>query len=276
MFNRYNTTGKIWGVVFTVFYVTTFCALYHWGYISVDASDDFKKQMGMIVDFGSGEEVDLGPEEPKIAENIPPRQPVPAPKSKPVPTPPVATQPTEPAPEVTESVPITEDPAIVEKQPIVEEQPVVEEVQQEKKPEVNTRALFRSNSELTESTSQGDVKESEGNPGDESGTRSDNQNGASGEGDIERPDWDLSGRTLRGTMPKPSYENSEESAKIVVNITVDHEGNVIFAELGSGSTSFDPHLVNEAIKAARKAKFSSSDKDIQRGTITYNFVRKVR
>ena len=77
-------------------------------------------------------------------------------------------------------------------------------------------------------------------------------------------------------MPKPSYENSEESAKIVVNITVNNEGDVIFAELGSGSTSFDSHLVNEALKAARKAKFSSSDKDIQRGTITYNFVRKVR
>jgi TonB family protein len=276
MFNGDNKEGKLWGGVLTGLYVAIFGALLLWGSISVEANDEDKPQMGMIVDFGSNEEVDMGPEEPKIAENIPPKAPEPTPKSEPVPTPPVATQPIEPAPEVTESIPETEEQPTMEERPIVEEQPVEEEVQQEKKPEVNTRALFRSNSELSESTLQGKVENSEGNPGSKDGTRSDNTNGVSGEGNVERPEWELVGRSLRGTMPKPSYENSEASGKIVVNITVDHQGNVIFAELGSGSTSFDSHLVNEALKAARKAKFSPSDKDIQRGTITYNFVRKVR
>lgn len=277
MINGDNNTGKIWGGVFTGLYVAIFGALLMWGSISVEAADDNKQQMGMIVDFGSGEEVDLGPEEPKIAENTPPKQPTTPPQNEPTPTPPVATQPTEPEPEVTESTPVAEEPAIVEDKTIVEEQPIEEEQQeQEKEPEVNYRALFKSNSELTESDSQGEVEESEGNPGSSDGTRSENTNGVSGEGNIERPEWELTGRTLRGTMPKPSYENSEASGKIIVNITVDHEGNVIFAELGSGSTSFDSHLVNEALKAARKAKFSPSDKDIQRGSITYNFVRKVR
>jgi TonB family protein len=78
------------------------------------------------------------------------------------------------------------------------------------------------------------------------------------------------------SLPKPSY-NSEKSGKVVVDITVDEKGNVIKAVAGGrGTTVQDKNLFDQAVSAARKAKFnpSSTGENKQVGTITYNFIRR--
>ena len=78
------------------------------------------------------------------------------------------------------------------------------------------------------------------------------------------------------SLPKPAY-NSEKSGRVVVDITVDDQGNVIKAVAGGrGTTVQDSELFRQAEAAARKAKFNpdNSAPEKQIGTITYNFIRR--
>lgn len=86
--------------------------------------------------------------------------------------------------------------------------------------------------------------------------------------------WSLAGRGMKA-MPKPA-QDFQESGKVVVDILVDADGNVINAKAGaSGTNTSSAVLLRLAEEAARKAKFTSSDNpQNQRGTITYNFVLK--
>lgn len=76
-------------------------------------------------------------------------------------------------------------------------------------------------------------------------------------------------------LPKPEY-TSQKSGKVVVEIIVDRQGNVLSAKAGSrGTTVQDASLFDQAERAARKAKFKSNPDapDKQVGTITYTFIR---
>lgn len=78
------------------------------------------------------------------------------------------------------------------------------------------------------------------------------------------------------SLPKPAY-TSEKSGKVVVDISVDQEGNVIKAVAGGrGTTVQDAELFRQAESAAKKAKFNpdNSSPEKQIGTITYNFIRR--
>jgi colicin import membrane protein len=85
--------------------------------------------------------------------------------------------------------------------------------------------------------------------------------------------FDLSGRTLSGELPKPEY-NIQEEGIVVVEITVDRNGNVVSAEpILKGTTTQNSYLWKMARQAALKAQFNS-DGDApayQKGTITYHF-----
>lgn len=76
-------------------------------------------------------------------------------------------------------------------------------------------------------------------------------------------------------LPPPIY-TCIEGGKVVINIVVDSNGNVIdasFNEKSSGTTN--GCLVDNAITYAYKASFSSSsDRETQKGTITYLFQSK--
>lgn len=87
--------------------------------------------------------------------------------------------------------------------------------------------------------------------------------------------WDLKGRSLStGHLPRPAYTNQEEG-QIVINITVDPDGNVIFAEIGKGTDIGNASMRKSAIDAAKKAKFNKiSSANNQSGTITYKYVLK--
>lgn len=82
--------------------------------------------------------------------------------------------------------------------------------------------------------------------------------------------FNLNGRSIgSGGLPRPAYTVQEEG-RIVVNITVDPKGNVIFAEVGRGTNIDNASMRKSALEAARKAKFNSiSGANNQSGTITY-------
>jgi TonB family protein len=84
--------------------------------------------------------------------------------------------------------------------------------------------------------------------------------------------FNLSGRTLgAGGLPRPSYSVQEEG-KIVINIIVNPQGNVLSAEIGKGTNITHNAMRSSALEAARKAKFNAIEGNSnQSGTITYNY-----
>ena len=84
--------------------------------------------------------------------------------------------------------------------------------------------------------------------------------------------FNLNGRSLgSGGLPRPAY-NEREEGRIVINITVDPGGNVILAEIGRGTNVDNASMRNNALSAARRAKFNRiTGTNNQSGTITYNY-----
>jgi TonB family protein len=84
--------------------------------------------------------------------------------------------------------------------------------------------------------------------------------------------FDLGGRTPV-SLSKP-FDNSQETGKVVVDITVDKYGTVTYANPGArGSTTTSANLYRKAKEAAFKAKFSPNPEvEEQRGTITFVFI----
>ena len=178
-----------------------------------------------------------------------------------------------------EDTPFIEEPVeepvkeVEEKVEETKEEEVVEEVQEPPKPVVNTNALYKGKqTDSEEGGNQGNTLYP-GDQGKENGTEdSGNYEGQGGMGN--GISFDLGGRSAKG-IPKPSY-NSDDQGKVVVTIKVDRQGFVISAEAGArGTTITDQKLWQEAEAAAKRARFSSKPDapEIQRGTITYNFIR---
>ena len=72
-------------------------------------------------------------------------------------------------------------------------------------------------------------------------------------------------------LPTPIYL-CETGGKIVVNITVNHEGNVVDAYINTSSSSENGCLIDHAIEYAKASKFSRDPKKAsQLGTITFLF-----
>jgi TonB family protein len=87
--------------------------------------------------------------------------------------------------------------------------------------------------------------------------------------------FNLNGRSIgSGGLPRPRRANNaiQEEGRVVVNITVDPNGNVIQAEIGRG-TNIESIITQEcALEAAERAKFNRiQGANNQSGTITYNY-----
>ena len=117
-----------------------------------------------------------------------------------------------------------------------------------------------------EGNSQGDAESGTGNQGSPFG----NSDHGANEGVGGYGSFNLNGRSIgAGGLPRPAYTIQEEG-RIVINITVDPKGNVIFAEVGRGTNNDNASMRKSALDAARKAKFNSiSGANNQSGTITY-------
>lgn len=86
----------------------------------------------------------------------------------------------------------------------------------------------------------------------------------------------LQGRTVLGTLPKPSY-SAQLEGKVVVQIKVNQYGEVTDAIPGvEGTTVTDKNLWTAARNAALKAHFNqkADAPAVQLGTITYKFKLK--
>ena len=88
--------------------------------------------------------------------------------------------------------------------------------------------------------------------------------------------YSLGGRSLRGTLPVPSYQSAKEG-NVVVRIKVDQNGNIVEVDAPhKGSYNYDNDMVREAKEAAKRAHFNAdpSATEYQYGTITYRFRRQ--
>ncbi|MBO4691009.1 MAG: energy transducer TonB [Paludibacteraceae bacterium] len=89
-----------------------------------------------------------------------------------------------------------------------------------------------------------------------------------GRGSLGSANWSLPGRGLRGSLPLPS-NNFTQEGRVIVEIHVNAAGQVTLAAI-KGGTVLDKKTQELALEAARKAKFTEGDHE-QIGTITYNF-----
>ena len=145
-------------------------------------------------------------------------------------------------------------------------------------PTINNRALFQSTSQgEDDANNPNNISENSLYPGvgqNDVATRTNNT--PIGPDHRQPVTANLSGRSVVGSLPLPAY-NSQNQGRVVVEITVDQNGNVTKATaIGRGSTVQDAQLWRDAEAAAKKAKFNvKKDAPIsQIGTITYIFSLK--
>lgn len=230
------------------------------------------EEQGILVDFGNSNS-GFGNYEPRMSDPAPvqPRESTPQTTEEET----ILTQ------DIEESVVVPPKPETKPKpkeqpkeqpktEPKEEPKPVVEETPKPVERTVDQRAMFpgRGNTAST-ATSQGEAG-GQGNQGVTTGAPDVHVYGEGG--DTGGGTFSLSGRSLQGRLPRPAY-NSKEQGTVVVEITVDKDGNVTNALAGvRGSTTLDKTLLDAATKAARQAKFNRKpDAPVQKGTITYIF-----
>lgn len=127
--------------------------------------------------------------------------------------------------------------------------------------------LFAKSSVMQVSSEQPEAKVEEQVPGSTAGNAS--QGKLSGQGAYGT--WDLGGRDMEGSLPRPVY-NVQEEGCVVVTVVVNPDGNVISTDINKRTTTTSIELRNAARKAAAMTKFSRSSRpENQSGTITYYF-----
>ena len=145
------------------------------------------------------------------------------------------------------------------------------EEEQRRRDDINRQMAEAFGKGNTDSGSQGTTISGPGNQGSPQGNTA---NGAQTGGGIGS--FDLKGRSLRGgELPRPAYDVQEEGT-IVVEITVNPQGDVIQATVRLRGTNIEnPNMRRSAVAAAQKAKFNSiNDMQNQIGTITYKYTLK--
>lgn len=135
-------------------------------------------------------------------------------------------------------------------------------------PTTNPNATFKGRKNGNGSEGKGTATGS-GQAGSPDGTQG--AQGGSGKGNCAS--YSLGGRSLRGTLPTPSY-TSPKDGNVVVEIWVNQDGVVVDVSApAKGSYNYDNAMVEAAKKAARSAHFNAdkSATEKQKGTITYKF-----
>jgi colicin import membrane protein len=180
------------------------------------------------------------------------------------------TQDFEEAPSIPNVKPVPVKPKEEEKKPIEKPKEEVKPVE-EKPREVDRRTLFPGQKPTGDTSGEGSTG-SQGNQGDAQGsTDSQNREGGTVSGG-DGISFSLGGRAAL-SLPQPDYP-SQKSGSVVVEVTVDRNGNVTNVRGGvRGSTTYDTQLINAAEVAARRARFDVSPNApaYQTGTITYVF-----
>ncbi|MDR1499695.1 MAG: energy transducer TonB [Tannerellaceae bacterium] len=221
---------------------------------------------GVLVNFGNIDAA-AGTFEPQYTGGIPPRQTLPQAQSG---GDDLETQDIEESAYIEDSRRRREQQAGEDNQRALDERRRQDEQRRQRENTINDRvagAFGSSSSE--EAGSQGDAATGTGNQGNPFGNAAAGANsGMGGYGS-----FNLNGRSVAsGGLPRPDY-NIQEEGRIVINITVDPRGAVIFAEIGRGTNIDNESLRQSALDAARKARFNSiTGTNNQSGNITYNYM----
>ncbi len=191
---------------------------------------------------------------------------------------PILTQETEEAPTVVKTEPTENTTTTTATEPVPEPR------------KVNKKGLYPGANKDGGSTAKGEGETNKpGDQGVKEGSRDSKYHGpGGGNGDTPGngtegpggegkggPRYSLTNRKAN-SIPVPRAAFQEEG-KVVVEITVDKNGNVVKAKPGvKGSTTSNPNLLDIARRAAMSAKFnpSADAPEEQKGTITYNFILK--
>jgi len=230
--------------------------------------DESASEGALIIDFGDVEMAG-GPFEPEM-NDVPFSEPASASARQAAQTDDdgILTQDFEEAPSVNQ----TSADNVRQNAPVRQEtpEPEVQESPEEEVRQVNTRALYPNRgASTTESGASEGLYQGSGNMGNPQGNPdSDNYEAGLNGSSIG---FSLSGRNPL-FLQKPEFSVYTEGI-IVVEITVDRNGNVISATPGvKGSTIVDNTLYAAVRKAALESRFNSSDaQERQVGTITYHF-----
>lgn len=257
--------ARRWAAVAAALYALAIVATFL--FVSFDLGlDRIVPGEGILVDFGTTE-TGLGAQDPKSADvQAPARSAAAATQRQPVEY------------ETDERSEVAVQTPNPERRP-QREQPTGERTQSgaaaepsaEKPREVNRRALFPGRTVGSTAASEG-LSQEAGNAGDPSGAPEGSHEGT-GRSDAGIA-YDLSGRSVAGRLPEPLYPGNE-SGKVVVDVEVDAAGKVTRAAYrAEGSTTGSRQLIDAAVAAAYKARFSQSEAVVQNGTITYVFKLK--
>ncbi len=145
---------------------------------------------------------------------------------------------------------------------------IKKEIIKETKPEINMKAIY-TGKKKNQKESEGTTSK-KGNQGILDGDKNAKlyQGGGIGKNGTA---YQLGGRQA---IAKPKPQGNQVEGKIVVIITVDRLGNVIYANAGAkGSTTLNKELLKRAKRAALKTKFDTkqSAPENQQGKIIYDF-----
>jgi TonB family protein len=129
-----------------------------------------------------------------------------------------------------------------------------------------SNAFGQASSQPNRPEDAGDTQAGKGNQGSVFG----NSDTGADQGQGSFGTFKLEGRYIgQGGLPRPT-DRGQEEGRIVINITVDPNGNVIRAEIGRGTNIDNTLMRNSAREAAKRAKFNKiKGTDNQTGTITY-------
>ena len=155
-----------------------------------------------------------------------------------------------------------------EEKQVIKKEEAKEEVIEEEKPEVNKKALYTGKKEYQKKT------EGEGGDGVNQGIIDGEPSSKIYDGGGIGEDGSAYQLGGRKAIEKPKPKGNQTEGKVVVIITVNREGNVIYANPGAkGSTTLNKELLERAKKAALKTKFdikTNAPKN-QQGKIIYDF-----
>lgn len=237
-------------------------------------------QEGILVNLGLPDEgqgsENAGPATPAVAEPTPP-QPDPEPQPKEV-------TPTTSKPKDTKVV-TTEDPSAIALKKQQEEKRKADEQARQKAAQEEARRKAAAEEEARRQAEADQMKNKvSGLFGSGGGKGNTGKPGNQGDPDGDPNAKNLEGVSTgvgtvggnlggRGVSSAPKItDNSQNQGKVVIDVCVDGDGNVISASVTQrGTTATAPTLISLAESNARKWKFKPSDIDKQCGTITYNF-----
>ena len=137
------------------------------------------------------------------------------------------------------------------------------------KPTVNQNALYKG--KTNNGTGEGDgTGSTPGNQGKTTGTTLTNNYNGTGSG----TGGNLQNMPQRNFVSRPSMDNdTRRTGKIVVDIRVDKDGNVVYARAGArGTTISDQSLLDRCEEAVKRSKLNQLESaDLQQGTVVFVF-----